>query len=72
MLGIKVAAVTRGHDMPFFEVGKSVFNRGKANGIAHYDDVPAISSQALLHFKKFHAVVHHVEAGFHKVKLGPL
>jgi hypothetical protein len=52
--------------------GKKKVFRGKANGIAHYDEVPAISPQTLLHLKKFHAVIHHVEAGFDKVKLRPL
>ena len=52
--------------------GKKKVFRGKANGIPHYDEIPTISPQALLHLKKFHAVVHHVEVGFHKVKLGLL
>lgn len=52
--------------------GKKKVFRGKANGIAHYDEVPAISPQTLLHLKKFHAVIHHVEVGFDKVRLRPL
>ena len=26
-IGIKVAAITRGHDMPFFEVSEDVFDK---------------------------------------------
>lgn len=52
--------------------GKKQVFKGKANGIAHYEEVPAIPPQALLHLKKFHAIIHHVEAGFHKVRSMPL